>query len=139
VEALRKEAENGSSDAQTAEQTFSKAHAALVEGATALFNNWELRNYIIDVRKKYDQYIDHVNPDEITGMGWVADSKAAAESLVQDLKRGSKHTKQRLRRCRCFMRSPTAGGRYLHGAERTGGNDKKEQTGAGAAAGMEGV
>jgi type I restriction enzyme R subunit len=86
VEALRKEAENGSSDAQTAEQTFSKAHAALVEGATALFNNWELRNYIIEVRKKYDQYIDHVNPDEITGMGWVADSKAAAESLVQDFK-----------------------------------------------------
>ncbi len=58
--------------------------STLIEDATHIFNNYDLRNYIIDVRKKYDQYIDHINPDEITSMGWVADSKAAAEALVHD-------------------------------------------------------
>ena len=59
-------------------------HNQLINQSTAPFDNYDLRNYIIDVRKKYDQYIDHINPDEITSMGWVADSKAAAEALVHD-------------------------------------------------------
>ena len=28
--------------------------------AVAVFNNFELRNFVIDVRKKYDQVIDHI-------------------------------------------------------------------------------
>ncbi len=65
---------------------------ALMEAATAIFNNYELRNYIIDVRKKYDQYIDHINPDEITAMGWVKDSKAAAENIVHDFRAVDRRT-----------------------------------------------
>ena len=61
-------------------------HSELIEQATALFNNYELRNYIIDVRKKYDQFIDHINPDEIVNIGWVKDNKAAAESIIHDFK-----------------------------------------------------
>ena len=45
-----------------------------------------MRNYIIDVRKKYDQFIDHINPDEIVNIGWVKDNKAAAESIIHDFK-----------------------------------------------------
>ncbi|MBA3649407.1 MAG: hypothetical protein H0W62_12790 [Chitinophagales bacterium] len=59
-------------------------HSKLIEDATALFNDYELRNYIIDVRKKYDQFIDHINPDEILNMGWVKDNKAAAENTIHD-------------------------------------------------------
>jgi type I restriction enzyme R subunit len=59
-------------------------HSKLVEDATAVFNDYELRNYIIDVRKKYDQFIDHINPDEILNMGWVKDNKAAAENTIHD-------------------------------------------------------
>jgi type I restriction enzyme R subunit len=66
--------------------TFKIQHSKLIEAATAVIDNYDLRNYIIDVRKKYDQYIDHINPDEITAMGWLADSKAAAENLVHDFK-----------------------------------------------------
>ncbi|MEK6780685.1 MAG: DEAD/DEAH box helicase family protein [Bacteroidota bacterium] len=61
---------------------FEKQHAQLVENATAVFNDYELRNYVIDVRKKYDQTIDHINPDEIVKMGWVKDSVAGAQSMI---------------------------------------------------------
>jgi type I restriction enzyme R subunit len=56
----------------------------LVETAVAVFNNPELRNYIVDVRKKYDQIIDSVNLDEITNIGWVKDQEAAAAGIIQD-------------------------------------------------------
>ena len=56
----------------------------MVERATAVFNDYELRNYVIDVRKKYDQIIDHINPDEIVKIGWVKDSVEGAKSLVAE-------------------------------------------------------
>jgi type I restriction enzyme, R subunit len=55
-----------------------------VEAATAVFNDYDLRNYVIDVRKKYDQIIDHINPDEIVKIGWVKDSVAGAQSLITE-------------------------------------------------------
>lgn len=61
-------------------------HSKLIEEATAVFNDWELRNFIIDVRRKYDQIIDNINPDTLVNTGWVADNKAAAENLVQDFR-----------------------------------------------------
>jgi type I restriction enzyme R subunit len=57
-------------------------HAQLVEHAVAVFNNPELRNYIVDVRKKYDQVIDNINQDEIRNIGWVKDQEAAAELTI---------------------------------------------------------
>ncbi len=61
-------------------------HDRLIEQATAVFDNFELRNYVIDIRKAYDQVIDHVNLDEILTSGWVKDNAAQAEALVQDFK-----------------------------------------------------
>jgi type I restriction enzyme R subunit len=66
--------------------TFNLKHETLIHDATAIFNDYELRNYIIDVRKQYDQFIDHINPDEIVNIGWVKDNKAAAESIINDFK-----------------------------------------------------
>ena len=57
---------------------------ALVEGAVAIFNNPDLRNFIIDVRKKYDQIIDMINLDEITNIGWVKDNESRAAATIQD-------------------------------------------------------
>lgn len=56
----------------------------LLEEAVAVFHNPELRNYIVDVRKKYDQVIDHINIDAITNMGWVKDQQAAAELTISN-------------------------------------------------------
>lgn len=63
---------------------FTSQHTALVEKAVSVFNAYELRNYVIDVRKKYDQIIDHINPDEIEKMGWVKDSVTSAQSMVME-------------------------------------------------------
>jgi type I restriction enzyme R subunit len=54
----------------------------LIEQAVAVFHNPELRNYIVDVRKKYDQVIDHINIDELTNIGWVKDQEAAAALTI---------------------------------------------------------
>lgn len=80
--------------------------SSLVEDATAIFNNYDLRAYIIDVRKKYDQYIDHINPDEITSMGWVADSKAAAEALVHDFEQWIEAHKTEITALQIFYAQP---------------------------------
>ncbi|MDQ2719446.1 MAG: DEAD/DEAH box helicase family protein [Bacteroidota bacterium] len=59
-------------------------HKRMIEEAVAVFNNPDLRNYIIDVRKKYDQVMDHINVDEITNIGWVRDQQAAAQNIIHD-------------------------------------------------------
>ncbi|MEO8414336.1 MAG: type I restriction-modification enzyme R subunit C-terminal domain-containing protein [Ginsengibacter sp.] len=59
-------------------------HKRMIEEAVAMFNNPDLRNYIIDVRKKYDQVMDHINVDEITNIGWVKDQQAAAQNIIHD-------------------------------------------------------
>jgi len=61
-------------------------HLALIESAVAVFHNPDLRNFVVDVRKKYDQIIDHINPDEILNIGWVKDNKAGAEILVNEFR-----------------------------------------------------
>lgn len=57
-------------------------HSSLIEQAVGIFDDYELRNFVIDIRKKYDQVIDHVNPDEILRMGWVQDNKTAKPTLA---------------------------------------------------------
>ncbi|MBC9911685.1 DEAD/DEAH box helicase family protein [Chitinophaga varians] len=64
------------------EAAIKQAKDQLIEQAVAIFNNPDLRNYIVDVRKKYDQIIDHINLDEITKIGWVKDMDAAAELTI---------------------------------------------------------
>lgn len=59
-------------------------HTALIEEAINVFHNPELRNYIVDVRKKYDQVIDSINIDEVTNIGWVKDQEAAAAQTISD-------------------------------------------------------
>jgi type I restriction enzyme R subunit len=65
---------------------FKEQHEKLIEHATQVFNSFELRNYVIDIRKQYDQVIDHVNPDELLNIGWVKDNVVIAEGLVRDFK-----------------------------------------------------
>lgn len=58
----------------------------LIENAVAVFHNPELREFIVDIRKKYDQIIDVVNIDTITNIGWVKDQTAAAANTINDFK-----------------------------------------------------
>ena len=79
---IRKENPDAAPDA--VHSKFQIQHSKLVEAATAVFNDYELRNYVIDVRKKYDQIIDHINPDEIVKIGWVKDQVAGAQTLIME-------------------------------------------------------
>jgi len=88
------------------ESLFTIHHSQLTEKATAVFNNYDLRNYVIDVRKKYDQYIDHINPDEITAIGWVKDNKAAAETIIQDFTQWIEEHKTEITALQIFYAQP---------------------------------
>jgi type I restriction enzyme R subunit len=58
----------------------------LIDEAVAVFHNPDLRDFIVDVRKKLDQIIDMVNIDTVTNIGWVKDNVEAANTTVTDFK-----------------------------------------------------
>lgn len=66
------------------ETAIKEAHSQLIENAISVFHNPDLRNYIVDVRKKYDQIIDGINIDEVINIGWVKDQQAAASTIIND-------------------------------------------------------
>lgn len=80
----RIQTENPEAGPETVNQLLVERHKQIIEQATEVFASFELRNYIADVRKKYNQIIDHINPDEILNMGWVADTAAQAQVLVSE-------------------------------------------------------
>ena len=84
IDQIRLKIEKENPDASPAEKNaaINIQHTAIIEEATAVFNNPELREYIVDVRKKYDQIIDTINIDEVTNMGWVKDQEAAASLTI---------------------------------------------------------
>ncbi len=68
------------------EAAIKASNQKLIEEAVAIFHNPDLRDFIIDIRKKYDQIIDVVNMDSITNIGWVKDQEAVASQTVSDFK-----------------------------------------------------
>jgi type I restriction enzyme, R subunit len=81
---LKIENENRGASPDFLHSTFNTQHSTLIERAVAVFHNPELRNYIIDVRKKYDQVIDHINLDEVRNIGWVKDQEASASLTISN-------------------------------------------------------
>lgn len=68
------------------EAAIEKEKNKLIEKAVEIFHNPDLREFIVYVRKKYDQIIDSLNIDNVTQIGWVKDQKAAAETTVNDFR-----------------------------------------------------
>jgi type I restriction enzyme, R subunit len=86
VESLKKKVQSSMSGAAPTEieAAINDEHSKIIEQAVSVFHNPELRNYIIDVRKKYDQVIDGINIDEVINIGWVKDQQAAASATISD-------------------------------------------------------
>ena len=84
IDNLKLKIENEHPDASPTDihSQFTINHSQLIEAAINVFHNPELRNYIVDVRKKYDQVLDTVNIDEVTNIGWVKDQEAAAALTI---------------------------------------------------------
>lgn len=108
VESLQQKAESNLPTASPAERhaAFSEMHTALVAETVQVFNNPELRAYIVSVRKKYDQIIDHINLDEITNMGWVKDQQAAAEGTISNFTAWIEANKDTITALQVFYNQP---------------------------------
>ena len=68
------------------DQTIEEERKLLIDNAVSFFDNPDLREFIIDVRKKYDQIIDVVNIDTITKIGWVKDQNEEANIVITNFK-----------------------------------------------------
>ncbi|MCW3076820.1 MAG: putative type modification methyltransferase, subunit [Bacteroidetes bacterium] len=79
---------------------------ALQEAAVDVFHNPDLRNFIIDIRKQYDQVIDTVNLDEVTKLGWVKDNREAADNTIKDFKEWIKRNKNEITALQIFYSQP---------------------------------
>jgi type I restriction enzyme R subunit len=86
VESIRRDITSKHPDLSTNEfnSLLTTHHSQIIDQAVDIFNNPDLREFIVDVRKKYDQVIDHINQDEITSIGWVKDQQAAAELTISN-------------------------------------------------------
>lgn len=86
IESLKLKVEGLMVDASPADihSQFTTHHLRIIEQAVHVFNNPELRNFIVDVRKKYDQTIDTINQDAIQSIGWVKDQEAAAALTISN-------------------------------------------------------
>ncbi len=108
VEGIRKKVEGGNPDISPNEldAKFRAQHAQIIEQAVAVFNNPELRDYIVDVRKKYNQVMDTVNIDDVTKLGWVKDQEAAAELTISNFKAWIEAHKDEITALQIFYSQP---------------------------------
>jgi type I restriction enzyme R subunit len=81
---LKIESEKLGASLKEIETAINNEHAKVIEAAVAVFHSPDLRNYIVDVRKKYDQIIDSINIDEVSNIGWVKDQEAAAALTISN-------------------------------------------------------
>jgi type I restriction enzyme, R subunit len=78
--------ENPHASPEFLDKAVEQLHEQEVENAVRVFHNPDLRDFIADIRKKYDQIIDHINLDEILSAGWVSDNTEQAKNLVTEFK-----------------------------------------------------
>ena len=98
--------ENKGASPTEIEDLIKQQHQAVLEHAVAVFHNPDLREFIVDVRKKYDQIIDTVNIDTVTKSGWVKDQQAEAEQLILDFKTWIEEHKDEITALQIFYDQP---------------------------------
>ncbi|WP_336689856.1 MULTISPECIES: type I restriction endonuclease subunit R [unclassified Chryseobacterium] len=108
LEQIRTNVEHEKTDGSPAEKekAVEEHHRALIERAVEELHNPDLRNFIVDIRKKYDQIIDTVNIDEITNIGWATDQKEQAESTVEAFERWVQENKDEALALQIFYDAP---------------------------------
>lgn len=81
-------------------------HQAIIEKAVIVFHQPDLREYIVDVRKKYDQIIDTINVDSIDKIGWVKDNTEHARHIIGDFSEWLASHKDELTALQIFYDQP---------------------------------
>ncbi len=103
-EDIKKEHKGSSSD--VIKKAIEQGKKQLMEKAIDVFHNPELREFIVDIRKKYDQIIDVVNIDKITNIGWVKDHTENANTIVNDFKAWIEQHKDEITALQIFYSQP---------------------------------
>jgi type I restriction enzyme R subunit len=88
------------------EAAIQKEKQSIIDRAVDVFNKPELRNFIVEVRRKYDQVIDGINIDEITNIGWVKDQEAAAELTISNFTAWIEANKDEITALQIFYSQP---------------------------------
>src|SRR6185312_3982634 len=88
------------------EAAIQKEKQNIIDCAVDVFNKPELRNFIVEVRRKYDQVIDGINIDEITNIGWVKDQEAAAELTISNFTAWIEANKDEITALQIFYSQP---------------------------------
>jgi len=88
------------------EAAIQKEKQNIIDRAVDVFNKPELRNFIVEVRRKYDQVIDGINIDEITNIGWVKDQEAAAELTISNFTAWIEANKDEITALQIFYSQP---------------------------------
>jgi type I restriction enzyme R subunit len=66
------------------EASFKEEHNTLIQAATAPFDDYAVRDYLVEVKRLQDQIIDNLNRDEILSLGWVKNTEESARALVDE-------------------------------------------------------
>lgn len=108
LENLRATIQSANPSASPEEQsaTLNTQHAAIIQQAVHVFNNPDLREFIVDVRKKYDQVMDTINMDEVINIGWVKDQKQAADLTISNFKSWIEAHKEEITALQIFYGQP---------------------------------
>jgi type I restriction enzyme R subunit len=88
------------------EAAINQEQQQIIEQAVAPFNNPDLRGYIINVRRKYDQIIDSINMDEVVNIGWVKDQQDAATHTIHDFTEWIEAHKEEITALQIFYGQP---------------------------------
>jgi type I restriction enzyme, R subunit len=88
------------------EAEIKQMHERIIAQAVDCFHNPSLREYLIDVRRQYDQVLDNVNMDTVQSIGWVKDQQTVAEALVQDFTTWIEENKDTIQALKFFYGQP---------------------------------
>jgi len=102
---LEKAKEIFNTEAPTEEQV-KKASEELVKEACVPFDNPEIRNKIIDIKKKTEQIIDTVSKDEVIFAGYDRQAKEKAQTIVDTFKKFIEENKDELTALQLIYSSP---------------------------------
>lgn len=71
---------------EPSEEQVTEAVQNLTEKACQPFDNADLRNTLIDIKKKSEQYIDTISPDTLLSVGFDEEAKEKAKGVVDTFK-----------------------------------------------------
>jgi len=75
------------STAQPSEEEIQEAATSLIKNAVKPLHNPELRNLLIEIKKKNEQIIDNVSPDKVIEAGFSAEAMEKAKGMIESFKK----------------------------------------------------